>query len=67
MFACHNLHLCLFPLTERLRLEMTQRQSAELDQLARAHRTQMAAAKMELDRAIELKQRQVEFTKVMPV
>ncbi|XP_063963502.1 protein FAM184A-like [Lytechinus pictus] len=43
---------------EKLRLEMTHRQSAELDQLTRAHRTQMSAAKMELDRAIELKQRQ---------
>nr|XP_054766434.1 protein FAM184A-like [Lytechinus pictus] len=43
---------------DKLRLEMTHRQSAELDQLTRAHRTQMSAAKMELDRAIELKQRQ---------
>lgn len=45
--------------SDKLRLELTQRHSAEMDQLARAHKTQMAAARMELERAIELRQQQV--------
>ncbi|XP_038046349.1 protein FAM184A-like [Patiria miniata] len=43
---------------ERMKLELTQRHIAEMDQLSRAHRTQMAAAKMELERSIEIKQQQ---------
>ncbi|XP_072029595.1 protein FAM184A-like [Amphiura filiformis] len=40
---------------EKLKLELSQRHMAEMDQLSRAHKTQMAAAKMELERAVELK------------
>ena len=46
-------------IAEKLKLELTQRQMAEMDQLSRTHRGQMAAAKMELERSIEIKQQQV--------
>ena len=44
---------------EKLKLELSQRHMAEMDQLSRAHKTQMIAAKMELERAVELKQQKV--------
>ena len=50
--------LCIV-ITEKLKLELTQRHMAEMDQLSRTHRTQMAAAKMELERSIEIKSQQV--------
>ena len=51
---------------EKLKLELSQRHMAEMDQLSRAHKTQMVAAKMELERAVELKQQKVrEFAQLV--
>ncbi|XP_006811612.2 protein FAM184A-like [Saccoglossus kowalevskii] len=43
---------------EKIKSDFSKRHMGELDQLTRAHKTQMGAVKMELERALELKQRQ---------
>ena len=45
--------------TENLRTELQQQHAAELDETSRSHQLQMQAARMELDRAIELSRQKV--------
>ncbi|XP_071948560.1 protein FAM184A-like [Antedon mediterranea] len=43
-------------MTEKLKIELSQRHMAQIDQITKAHRMQISAARMELERAVELKQ-----------
>ena len=44
---------------ENLRTELQQQHASELDETNRSHQLQMQAARMELDRAIELSRQKV--------
>ena len=50
-----------FVLPDALREEMEQQQSQELEENNRAHSQQMMAARMELERAMELSKQKVKF------